>query len=256
MGWRAACPSDVQVASEDTVLYTLQRYLLSCAEAQQQHVRQVLVPLVRCQHLSQFWVVDAVATTKPTHTLTELRPQLMKLLMLRSAQPGAVVQTSHLQQLLGGAPASWALGRRLSKPVASVSVTWDVSISTLQETAQGCVAEGMVKSMVSPVATAPLGGLAFEAFLHCTPADTGCKVGIFARCNNQCLDSLRPPYKMQLAAAGVVQVATTSVTEYGSGLGLARFFPIGCNGRWVGRSGCGCKGVACRRRPVRHTDCI
>lgn len=218
---------NMQVACEDTVLYTLQRYLSTCSQEQQQHARQVLAPLVRCQHLSQFWVVDAVASTKPTHPLAELRPQLMKLLMLRNAQPGAVVQTSDLQPLLAGAPASWTLGRQVGEPVASVSVTWGVSISTLQATTQLCVTDQKIKGMVSPAVTAPLGGLAFEIYLQCTPADAGCELGVFARCNNQSLDSLRPPFKLELAAAGVVNDDTSPVGPFGVGYGWRDFFKLG-----------------------------
>ena len=37
---------------------------------------------------------------------------MLQLLMLRSGQPHVEVQPSHLQELLAGAPSSWALGQQ------------------------------------------------------------------------------------------------------------------------------------------------
>jgi hypothetical protein len=57
---------DMQVASEDTVLYTQLRYteyynlLHQCEHPW--HARAALAKHIRCQHLSLFWLVGAVAS--------------------------------------------------------------------------------------------------------------------------------------------------------------------------------------------------
>jgi hypothetical protein len=227
------CPIHVaQVASEDTVLYTLQQFLGKYSRQQQrQHARQVLAPLVRCQHLSQFWLIEAVASTQPSalSALAQLRPQVVKLLMLRSAQPGVEVQASHLEHLLGGAPSSWALGQRSSRPVLSVSVTWSPGISTVRELAERCVAEQKTQKLAAVVATAPLGGLTFSLSLsfEFTGAETGCKVGVYVACNNPPADILRPPFKMQVVSAGLTRATTTPVEKPVPGFGWPDFFALG-----------------------------
>jgi hypothetical protein len=151
--------------------------------------------------------------------------------MLRSAQPGIEVQPAHLQELLGGAPSSWALGLRSSRPVLSVSVTFSPSISAVRELAERCFAEKGTQKLVAPVATAPLGGLSFSLSVECTVTDTGCKLGVFAACNNPPADILRPPFKMQVVSAGLTRVTTTPVGA--PGFGWPDFFALGAmSGGW------------------------
>lgn len=196
----------MQVASEDTVLYTLRRYLgrLGTGNAAWQHARQVLAPLIRCPNLSQLWLSLAVVSTQTTlpDALDELRPQLGQLLLLRSAEPGVVVQQLHLKGLPEGAPPSWALGRRAERLVASVSVTWDLNITTLREAAQRCVAEKKVQTLQTVSSTAPLGGFPSTILVQCKPHDAGCKVGIFAKCANLLECSLRPTFQFQVVSGG------------------------------------------------------
>jgi hypothetical protein len=113
------------------------------------------------------------------------------------------VRASNLQRLLPSAPPSWALGRRRSNPVSSVSVTWDLSISTLQETAQRCVAEGKQLLVKSRTHTAPLGGLAFQPIAACYPAadGAGCKLCVGVKCSNRDVGIVLPSFKFQLVSA-------------------------------------------------------
>jgi hypothetical protein len=220
----------VQVAGEDTVLYTVRRYLgrISNNLAQQQHASQVLASVIRCQHLSLFWLTSTVVSTQPTLPLSVLRPQLGQLLLLRSAQAGVVVGQSHLQELLGGAPASWALKPRASRPVTSVSVTWDVHMDRLLEAAQHCIAENatqILNSLESFTCTPPLGGMTFALTVQCTPHDAGCKVGIFARCANLHAYPMKPSFRFQLVSGGQSRYALCPAGQ--GGLGWPDFFKLG-----------------------------
>jgi hypothetical protein len=202
----------VQVASEDTVLYTLCRYLDRLSAAQREHARHVLAPLIRCQHLSQYWLTSALDSTHATEyaVLADLHPLLMRLLVLRSAQAGAVVQALDLQRLLPGSPPSWLLGPRISSRVSSVSVDWDLDISKLRETAQRCVAEGKLVKLMSHMTTPPLGGFSYKVGAVCRPVEAGAEVELFASCNNLAAGCLCPAFKCQLVSAGGRQAGGTS----------------------------------------------
>jgi hypothetical protein len=100
----------LQVASEDTVLYTARQYLSKLHElqpTQAQHALKVLAPLIRCPQLSRYWMSGAIHAADYGQTmLAELRPQMWQLLLLRDAQEEYVVQDEDLRegQLLAGAP--------------------------------------------------------------------------------------------------------------------------------------------------------
>jgi hypothetical protein len=167
----------------------MQQYLLMTAAKtsalEQEKATKQLAPLIRCQHLSQHWLVASTVlseggTTVLGHASTGLRKQLGELLMLRCAKPGLVLQPSDLETLLPGAPASWGLGARLSKPVSGVSFTWMLQVSKLKEAALRCVAEQKTVWLTSlPAMTPPLGGIAFKGLVSCVAKDGGCQVGVF-----------------------------------------------------------------------------
>lgn len=176
----------LQVASEDTVLFTAQRYVMRSKGAQRDHARRLLAPLVRCPYLSRFWLTaSANSVEAETILLAELRPHLRRLLMLAEAQPNYVVSAADLQvgALLAGVPPSWGLGRRVSKPVSSVQVVWQVDVSELRDSARRCGTEQRTSNILmnvrSPEATPPLGGMSFRIKIVFTYQDGGVKVGIF-----------------------------------------------------------------------------
>ena len=99
----------LQVASEDTVLYTAQRYVDRYTGEQRAHAQQLLAPLIRCPLLSRYWLTASVNSAKAdTMLLAELRPHLRELLLLLEAQPSYTVDSTDVQDggLLAGAPPS------------------------------------------------------------------------------------------------------------------------------------------------------
>lgn len=151
------------------MLCTVHKYistfkLMSCPD-EQRAAKQRLAPLIRCQHLSQFWASTSVVSNKADSmaaVLSSLRPQLSQLLMLRSSKPGFACGPSEVAKLVTGAPASWALGKRISMPVSSVSSTWNVAVSALRRAACVSVLRQRSKRKVteqehSPSTTAPHG---------------------------------------------------------------------------------------------------
>lgn len=156
----------LQVASEDIVLYTAQRYFVRFRGGQRAHAERLLAPLIRCPHLSRYWLAGSVkSTTADTMVLAGLRPHLQRLLMLVEAKPGYTVDSADLPEgaLLAGAPASWALELSVSEPVNSVDVAWRLDISQLRAAACQCAAgQGDMDIIVSPGDPPPLGGMGFS----------------------------------------------------------------------------------------------
>lgn len=134
----ACCPH--QVASEDTVLDTAQAYVDAVTPYSLQRqltAKQLLAQLVRCQHLSYFWLTAAPLTaTGPSLLLSSLTAQLKQLLMVRAGLGDGSLAHSELQQWVQGAPDSWTLDQRAIRPVDAVALTWRVDIAKLASTAR------------------------------------------------------------------------------------------------------------------------
>ena len=88
-----ACAACLQVASEDTVLFTAQVYADKLREASlaivgslhgEQLAIDKLAPLVRCPHLSQFWLSASVLSDDAHDLLLQKQqPQVKRLLLLK-----------------------------------------------------------------------------------------------------------------------------------------------------------------------------
>jgi hypothetical protein len=114
--------SCLQVASEDTVLFTAQSYMDTLTRAEQRRAaKQQLAPLIRCPHLSGFWLSAlALSPDAPKLLLSWQQEQVQQLLMLLHAHPSFKPTAEQLEELLAGAPSSWALPARVYRPVSSV----------------------------------------------------------------------------------------------------------------------------------------
>jgi hypothetical protein len=183
----------LQVASEDTILYTAREYTSKLnlrQPAHAQHALKVLAPLVRCPQLSRYWLSGAVHAADHGQTLlSELRPQMWQLLLLRDAQEEYAVQEEDLRegQLLAGAPPSWALGYRVFKQVQKVQLVWQVDVSELRDAARRSAAEQSECQLWPPATTPPLRGTAFSFILCCDCKEGGMGIGLFGdACNLYC----------------------------------------------------------------------
>jgi hypothetical protein len=158
--------------------------------------------------------------------LGSLRPQLSILLMLRCAKAALTSQPKDLLKLVPDAPASWALGRRQTKAVSSVSMTWNLPVDKLQDAARRCTAEKDRIAIDSHDRTAPLGGIAFALSAEFTPHDAGCEVGLFAYAANLPEDGYYSFY-YQIESAGTVNKGWSPVMPTYIGFGLQDFFSLG-----------------------------
>jgi len=175
----------LQVASEDTVLYTAERYVASQETHPLQHTaaRQQLARVVRCPHLSDFWLMASVLSGDKRRLLRPVRQQLKQLRLAWAADPSQRVTGDKLLQLLPEAPHSWALGPRISRAVGPVQVVWKLDVSKLKEAAMRCVAQrSVVRLAQHPQCSPPLGGIAFTMQILCNwlpEGAGGCRCGVF-----------------------------------------------------------------------------
>jgi len=186
------------------VLSTAQKYVDNITDPQRkQAAAQKLAPLIRCPHVSLFWLSASVLSDDaPKLLLNQLSKQVGKLIMVQHAQPGQPLKDPH--KLVAGAPASWALGKRASKPRSSVQVTWKLEVSKLRQAAQKSARQQKHVVLKSPTVSPPLGGI--EWGLQVTAAwdagNKGSKIGIYAAPQNlpagMCLK-----YAFSIKAAGL-----------------------------------------------------
>jgi hypothetical protein len=134
----------LQVASEDTVLYTAQSYVDNLAAAGRTvlHAVDRLAPLVRCPHLSQFWLSASVLSDDADKLLLRgLQHRLKRLLLLKQGvTAGSIVTAADIyanQDFPQDMPASWGLPvRDIQPPVNSAQLEWQIDVLDIISAAQ------------------------------------------------------------------------------------------------------------------------
>jgi hypothetical protein len=157
------------VASEDTVLAAAREYL-KAPKFTPSLVAGMLAPLIRCQHLSTFWLSACVCAKEEglSALFSRFQQPLKTLLMMRLADKDRVPTQEELQEEFEGAPSSWLLGQRAFKNVDSVQLVWPLRVAELRSAAQrSCTAKELVR-VECPAAgvSAPLGGMTWSMVLE------------------------------------------------------------------------------------------
>lgn len=119
------------------MLYTVQEYMNSASggDDTEEQIQERLGPLVRCQHLSQYWLLmSAYSKDAESMPLAKLLQQLKALLMLRMSVPSATADVLHSE--VSKAPPSWALDQRSIVPGSTVHLTWELDINQLRQAAK------------------------------------------------------------------------------------------------------------------------
>jgi hypothetical protein len=159
----------MQVASEDTVLAAVRSYIRACPKSSKTAANEELAPLIRCQHLSVYWLSTCVLA-KDEGQLSLLfapfRKQLKTLLMMRLADQEYMPTQEQLQEHFQGAPASWGLGRRAFRGVHSVQLTWVLPVSELRSKVQRASELKGNVSWECPSVSAPLGGMTWSMLVQ------------------------------------------------------------------------------------------
>ena len=173
----------VQVASEDTVLFTAQAYINKISNSeQQQQAKQRLAKLIRCPVLSRFWLSASVLSAQaPQLLLSDFQPQLQQLLLLRqvaSAQDLCTPGNGPLT-LVPDAPPSWGLGPRTSRE-ASCSLEWHLDVSVIRTAAESSMEANAPVELWCPRLSGPCHGIRWAATLKFAKKQGGgCRIGLF-----------------------------------------------------------------------------
>jgi hypothetical protein len=142
-----------------------------------QRICERLGPLIRCQHLSRYWLLlAAFSDDADAMPVAQLRPQLKQLVLMRSAT--ASLPAAVLKERLADVPPSWLLGKRTVTPIKEVQLTWELNVGELRDAARRCAAEQKPVDLVCPGVTPPLGGIDFRLSALCALADDSDAVSI------------------------------------------------------------------------------
>jgi hypothetical protein len=158
----------VQVASEDTVLFTAQQFSdrLDCEDARTS-ARLALAQLIRCQHLSTYWLSAVHVAREPDRLLfCSLKQELGLLLGMRLADRQYIPTPTDIRSQLQGAPASWGLPERDLRSLNRVTLSAFFSISRIQARVQLC-ADRKTEQCSIRLKTPPLGGVSFVLMQFC-----------------------------------------------------------------------------------------
>jgi len=194
---------------------------------QKQTAAQKLAPLIRCPHVSPFWLsASVVSDDAPTLLLNQLSKQVGKLMAAQLAQPVQPLKDPH--KLVPGAPASWALGKRASKPHSSVQVTWKLEVSKLRQAAQDSARQQKRVVLYYPTVSPPLGGIGWEleVVVVWDAGKKGSLIGFFAVARNvpagMCLQ-----YAYHFKASGVAFQTSSPLLLPGEMWGRRDIFKLG-----------------------------
>lgn len=168
----------MQVSTEDTVLFTAQRYVNSQEDQQQrQAAEQQLAQLVRCPHLSHFWLTAALQAEQSRLLLVPLREQPLKLLAY--LQVCSAFSAQHFNMLVPNTPPSWLQGARLPATVdVPVTLRWELPISQIRGLCLQAFASKTSAEVWSPSHSPPLKGVAGQLVLRASYEQGGVKVGM------------------------------------------------------------------------------
>jgi hypothetical protein len=230
-------PLQIQVDSEDTVLFTVCTYINRIAAGgpgsgvgDTQPALDKLSPLVRCPHLSQFWLSAALLSDDNSMLLLrELQPQLKRLQLLKSSCSTDVdLGCEDIEKHVPNVPASWLLPVRDIQPTSSAQLDWEVDVAGIRQAAQDSASQKRTTILMSPTSCL-LGGLTWGMELRCDwqASKQGSKIGVFVHARNLPAGSLyRCTYSLEIVD---VQAGCTPASRLfnNNPWGYFNFFRVG-----------------------------
>jgi hypothetical protein len=171
----------LQVPSEDTVLYTAKQYLKAqTKDSSTAAAKASLARLVRAPQLSRFALsCAALPANSGEGLLGAYVQQLRELLSLKHLASSWELGTA-LKREFDAAPASWQLGPRQIKPLDDgVSVEWRLPVEQLKQDCRDSFAQQTAVRIFSTGST-PSGVVAWRLIVYCQQVAGGIQVGLFA----------------------------------------------------------------------------
>ena len=211
------------------MLFTAQAYVdkLASAECDTQQAVDRLAPLVRCPHLSQFWLsVSMLSDDTDKQLLRGLQPQLKRLMLLK---PACSTELGRRVADIPGVPASWLLPLRDIQPGnnSRVSMAWGVDVATIRQAAQNSANQQTAFSLESTFSTV-VGGFRWGLQLECKWDDNkqGSTIGLYAKCMNVPAGSFCG-CTILLQYAVVIHMQETCYIDDSNRRGWSDFFGLG-----------------------------
>jgi hypothetical protein len=201
-----------------------------------------LAPLVRCPHLSQFWLSASVLSDTANKLLLRgLKPQLQQLLLLNSgcSSTAAALSFDDFGSGVPVAPASWLLPERDIQPISRAQVEWEVDVAAIRQAAQNSASQKRTVELKSP-ASCLLGGIMWHMLLQCVwdNSKQGSTVGLFAAAKSLPAGTIcRCMFSLECAGVDVAGDIVSQrpahgtrlfKTGSGGGWGVPDFFKVGC----------------------------
>jgi hypothetical protein len=223
-----------QVSAEDTVLYTAQYFFQKQSYQNKQQTMNKLAPLVRCPHLSQFWLSASVLSSGAHKLLLrDLQPQLKQLLLVKQAHGAEQSLTAEvISDYVDEAPESWLLPARDIQPVSSRELDWEVDVAAIRQAVQDSASQQIDTKLWSP--TLLHRGVRWAMYLECDwdASNQGSTVDMFAKPKNLPSGALyRCKYSLECVGAGVDTLGIgdeTNIFSKTRDWGCADFFEVKC----------------------------
>lgn len=171
----------LQVPSEDIVLYTAQEYVVQQRkEPVRGAARSALAGLVRAPHLSDGMLHHAALSDDNEALLMgEYLKQLRHLLLLRrTLMDRAGVDFQDGLTRMQGIPKSWQLGQRQQVPMLAASVVWRIPVQHLKQTSQQAFTDKKAMYLYSPN-TPPISGFDWKLQLSFQVVEKGVQLGVY-----------------------------------------------------------------------------
>jgi hypothetical protein len=177
----------LQVLSEDTVLYTAAKYAAAQAEGELDDAaaaaaaaKAALAPLVRAPLLSSFAVSSAALAAASSQQLLSNYAHHMQVLINLQGKASATEQLEQLRQV-ECTPSSWLLGHRqlVSSAGGGVRLEWRLAVEELRQACRKGFEQQETVSLHS-ADSPPLGGVGWYMHVACSQQDGCTDVGLFA----------------------------------------------------------------------------
>jgi hypothetical protein len=173
----------LQVLSEDTVLYTAAKYVAAQGKGKLDDAaaaaKAALAPLVRAPQLSSFALsTAAIAADSSEYLLGGYAQQLRFLIHLHGK--ASVTEVIDMLHKFAG-PSSWLLKERelVSSAGGGVRLEWRLAVEELRRACRNSCEQQKIVSLRSDH-SAPLGGVGWYMQVECRQQDGGTVVGLFA----------------------------------------------------------------------------
>jgi hypothetical protein len=152
------------VYSKETVLYTAQTFVDSQQDGGLKAAAQQQLPLlVRCPHLSHFWLSAAARCEANELLLAPMQEQLLQLLQFLQVVPDFAAAITDFKGAIPDAPSSWLLGtRQLQEGHPILHFTWTVPVSKLRGLCEQAAESKKTCRELSPCTSPPLHGLTYQ----------------------------------------------------------------------------------------------